>query len=381
MADGPKFCSLADVCGAAEARAKSGQPAAIGAFNINFYSQAVGVLKGLKNANAPAIIQASRGANEFQGGPDKIAAMLKLAMKNLGHDLPICLHLDHGTYEAAQDCTDKGFSSVMFDGSKYDFEENVSKTKEIVDYAHPRNVTVEGEYGKLEGVEEDVVHEKTTYADPKRVVEFFQGSNADALAVAYGTSHGANKGTNIDALKTEIVRESYDGMAAAGLTDNHFLVGHGSSTVPQEIVAEINQYGGGLTSAHGVPMEKIKEGIKFGLRKVNIDTDLRLSITATMRKYLSDNPSIGDKYPETLGKIARAFSGEIEMIAKGEVQDPKKVIDPRGYFGVFDIEILRVPATEETGLVEVMAVIEERLADHVAMLIEVFGSAGLAPEV
>ena len=124
MANQPKFVPITAVCGAAEKKAQSGTPAAIGAFNINFYSQAVGVLKGLKKANAPAIIQASRGANEFQGGPDKIADMLKLAMQNEGHSLPICLHLDHGTEEAAKDCADKGFSSVMIDASKYDFEEN-----------------------------------------------------------------------------------------------------------------------------------------------------------------------------------------------------------------------------------------------------------------
>ncbi len=381
MTDEPKFASLVDVCGAAEKRALSGTPAAIGAFNINFYSQAVGVLKGLKKANAPAIIQASKGACSFQGGADKISAMLKLAMANEGHDLPICLHLDHGSEEAAKDCTDKGFSSVMIDASKYDFEDNVAKTKEIVEYARPKGVTVEGEYGKLEGVEEDVVHEKTTYADPKRVVEFFKGCDCDALAIAYGTSHGPNKGSNTGAVKTEIVKESYDGMVAAGLNEKHYLVGHGSSTVPQDLVAEINQYGGAIKGAAGIPMEKIKEGIAFGLRKVNIDTDLRLSITATMRKYLQDNPGIEEKYPETLGKIAKAFSGEIEMIAKGEVQDPKGVIDPRGYFGVIDIETIRVPATEETGMGEVMTLIEDRIADHVAMLVEAFGIAGLAGEM
>jgi fructose-bisphosphate aldolase class II len=381
MADEPRFCPLTAVCGAAEARSKTGKPAAIGAFNINFYSQAVGVLKGLRKADAPAIIQASKGANQFQGGPDKIAAILKLAMKNLGHDLPICLHLDHGSEEAAKDCVDNGFSSVMIDASKYDFEENVARTKEIVEYAGKKGVTVEGEYGKLEGVEEDIVHEKTTYADSSRVPEFFQKAECDALAIAYGTSHGPNKGSNIDALKTEIVKESYEGMSKAGLTDNHFLVGHGSSTVPQDIVAEINEYGGAIKAAQGVPMEKIKEGISLGLRKMNIDTDLRLSITATMRKYLADNPGIEEKYPDTLGKIKKAFDGEIEMVAKGQVQDPKTVIDPRGYFGVIDIGVLRTPATEETGLVEVMALIEERIADHVAMLVGEFGSDGLAPEV
>ncbi|MFH1709141.1 MAG: class II fructose-bisphosphate aldolase [Planctomycetota bacterium] len=377
----PKFVNLSVVCGAAEKRSKAGKPAGIGAFNINFYSQAVGVLKGLKKANAPAIIQASKGANEFQGGPDKIAAMLKLAMQNTGHNLPICLHLDHGDEKQAQVCTDSGFSSVMIDASKLDFEDNCRVTKSIVTYARPKGVSVEGEYGKLEGVEEDVAHEKTTYADPSRVVEFFQKTDAEALAVAYGTAHGANKGKNIGAVKTEIVKASYDAMKKAGQTDKHFLVGHGSSTVPQDLVKEINSYGGALKDSAGVPMPKIKEGIAFGLRKVNIDTDLRLSITATMRKYLSSNPAMVQKYPETLGRIAKAFSGEIQMIAKGKVEDPKKVIDPRGYFGIIDIAVLRVAPTPESGLVEVMALIENRIADHVAMLVTEFGCAGLASEM
>jgi len=381
MADEPKFHSLAPICGAAETKAAEGTPAAIGAFNINFYSQAVGVLKGLQKADAPAIIQASKGANSFQGGPDKIAAMLKLAMKNLGHTLPICLHLDHGDEDQAKQCVDNGYSSVMIDASKLDFDDNVSKSKEIVDYAAERNVTVEGELGKLEGVEEDVVHEKTTYADPDEVVAFFQNSGVHALAIAYGTSHGPNKGSNIDAVKTSIVQDSYNAMKDAGLASDHFLVGHGSSTVPQDIVAEINQYGGNIQKAKGVPMEKIKEGIAFGLRKMNIDTDLRLGITATVRKYLKDNPGIGEKYPDTLGQIEKAFSGELEMTAKGKRVEPETVIDPRGYFGVIDIAVLREPATDESGLAELMALIEDRIADHVEMLVNEFGSAGLAGKV
>jgi len=381
MADEPTFHSLTPLCGASEARSVQGTPAAIGAFNINFYSQAVGVLKGLKRADAPAIIQASKGANSFQGGPDKIAGMLKLAMKNLGHDLPICLHLDHGDVEQAKNCVDNGYSSVMIDASKLEFNENVGTSKGIVDYASEKGVTVEGELGKLEGVEEDVVHEKTTYADPDEVVKFFKESGVNALAIAYGTSHGPNKGSNIDAVKTTIVKDSYNAMKEAGLVSDRFLVGHGSSTVPQDIVAEINEYGGNIQKAHGVPMEKIKEGIAFGLRKMNIDTDLRLGITATVRKYLKDNPGIGEKYPETLGRIEKAFSGEIEMTAKGKRVEPETVIDPRGYFGVLDIEILREPATEESGLAELMELIEERIAGHVEMLANEFGSAGLASKV
>ncbi len=170
-------------------------------------------------------------------------------------------------------------------------------------------------------------------------------------------------------------------MTKAGLTDDHFLVGHGSSTVPKELIDEINRYGGGIKNAHGVPMDKIKEAIGFGLRKMNIDTDLRLAITAVMRKYLQDSPGVADKYPDTLGRIKKAFSGEIEMVAKGKVQDPKGVIDPRGYFGVIDVAILRDPPTEESGLIEVMELVKERLASHVEMLLHKFGAVGLASKV
>ncbi len=376
-----KLYSLTPLCQAGEKSALEGKPAAIGAFNVNFYSQATGILKGLKKAGAPAIIQASRGANEFQGGADKIAAMVLRAMEELNHDLPVCLHLDHGTAEAAKQCIEGGFSSVMIDASDLELFENVRVIREIAELAHPKNISVEGEYGSLAGVEEDIEHKETTYANPLLVPFILQESGADALAIAYGTSHGPNKGQNISAVDISIVKRSYDGLKAYGMNLNKFLVGHGSSTVPKELIAEINQYGGEIKEAHGVPMSKIKEGIAAGLRKMNIDTDLRLGITAVFRKYLSGNPGIEDKFPETLGKIKKAFTGKIEMVAKGKVQDPKTVIDPRGYLGVIDIELLRTPPVPESGLEEVMALVEERIASHVAMLVEEFDSAGLAPKV
>jgi len=376
-----KLYSLVPLCGAAEESSLDGKPAAVGAFNVNFYSQATGILKGLERTDAPAIIQASRGANKFQGGPDKIADMVLSAIKELNHNLPVCLHLDHGTKEAAEQCIEGGFSSVMIDASDLELFENVKVTGEIAALAGPKGISVEGEYGSLAGVEEDIVHEQTTYAHPLLVPFILEESKADALAIAYGTSHGPNKGKNISAVDISIVRKSYAGLKCYGMNKNKFLVGHGSSTVPQELVAEINRYGGGLKEAYGVPMEKIKEGIAAGLRKMNIDTDLRLGITAVFRKYLQDNPGVEKKYPETLGRIKKAFDGEIEMVAKGKVQDPKTVIDPRGYLGVIDIELLRTPPSAESGLQEVMALVEERIASHVAMLVEEFGSAGLASSV
>lgn len=186
--------SMVPLLRAAEQSSLEGKSAAVGAFNVNFYTQALGILEGLRRADAPGIIQASKGANKFQGGPDKIATMVMNAMKASGHVLPVALHLDHGDEEKARECVDNGYSSVMIDASKFDLKDNIAATQNIVAFAHPKGVSVEGEYGKLEGVEEDVVHAKTTYADPFLVPHFFHESNADALAVAYGTAHGPNKG-------------------------------------------------------------------------------------------------------------------------------------------------------------------------------------------
>lgn len=360
--------SMVPLMRAAEQSSLNGRPAAIGAFNVNFYTQAEGILEGLKRADAPGIIQASRGANKFQGGPDKISAMVLAAMKETGHDLPVSLHLDHGDDEKGRECVDNGFSSVMIDASKFDLKENIAATKAILKYAHPKGVSVEGEFGKLEGVEEDVIHESTTYADPFLVPYFFNESKADALAVAYGTAHGPNKGKGTDKLAIHIVQSSYAGLKAYGLNENHFLVGHGSSTVPKELVDEINKYGGGIKDSAGIPMQKIQEAIAAGIRKVNIDTDLRLGITATFRKYFHDNPGVEKKSPNVLTPIKQALDSHPEFI------------DPRDYLKTIDIALLRVHP-RGGDLEPVMALIKERIAAHVEMLVRKFGSAGLAASV
>jgi len=362
-----KLTPIVPLLSVAEKSSQAGKPAAIGAFNVNFYTQAEGILEGLRRADAPGIVQASRGACKFQKGPDKIANMLKAGMANTKHALPVCLHLDHGDIPAAINCANSGFSSVMIDASKYDYVENMTTTRVIVEYAHSVGVTVEGEFGKLQGVEEDVVHESTTYADPTLVPNFFTMSGADALAVAYGTSHGPNKGSDISKLAVHIVKQSYGGMVANGLQNDHFLVGHGSSTVPQELIAEINSLGGEIKNAHGVPMEKILEAIASGIRKVNIDTDLRLGITATFRKYFTDNPGVEAK-SEVLTKIKKALN------------ENKAVVDPRDYLADVPKELLR-EAPDGTELEEVMVLVKERIAAHVEFLVHKFGSAGLAGQV
>jgi len=368
MGNNDSFYSLVPLLRAAEVSSLEGHPAAIGAFNVNFYTQATGILEGLRRTEAPGIIQASRGANKFQGGPDKIAYMVRKAMEASGHSLPVALHLDHGDEETARACVDQGYSSVMIDLSKLNYEDNIAKTREIVKYAHRKGVSVEGEYGKLEGVEEDIVHKMTTYADPYLVPNFFAKSGVDALAIAYGTSHGPNKGAGLEKLAIYIVDESYRGIAAYRRNLKNFLVGHGSSTVPAELVGEINSYGGSIKDARGIPMDKILEAIRAGIRKINIDTDLRLGITATFRKYFHDNPGVEETSKDILLPIKKALD-----------ENPG-VIDPREYLGVIDRSILREDP-KGTDLEEVMALVHERIASHVAMLVEKFGSAGLAPRV
>jgi len=365
-----ELLSMVPILRAAEQSALKGSPAAIGAFNVNFYSQALGILEGLRRADAPGIIQASRGANKFQGGPDKIQAMLLQAMKDANHTLPVSLHLDHGNEEQAPICADSGFSSVMIDASHLDLNDNIALTRKIVRYSHPKGISVEGEFGKLAGVEEDVIHESTTYADPFLVPYFFNESGADALAVAYGTSHGPNKGSKggLENLAVYIVERSYQGMVAFGQNENHFLVSHGSSTVPQDIVAEINARGGNVQGAAGIPMEKLHEAIRAGIRKINIDTDLRLGITATFRKYFNENPGIEKTSADVLEPIKKALDEQLDAI------------DPRAYLKAIDIELLRTNP-KGTPLEEVMALVQERIAAHVEKLVHEFGSAGLGSQV
>ncbi len=363
-----QFFSMVPLLKSAEISSQEGNAAAIGAFNVNFYSQAEGILEGLRRADAPGIIQASRGANQFQGGPDKIAGMVKKAMENTNHLLPVALHLDHGDDAKAHECVDNGYSSVMIDASKLDLEENIAATRVIVQYAHPKGISVEGEYGKLAGVEEDIIHKKTTYADPFLVPYFFNETGTDALAVAYGTSHGPNKGKGLENLAISIVEQSYRGMKAYGQNNDHFIVGHGSSTVPGEIVDEINRYGGGIKNAAGIPMKKIQEAIKSGIRKLNIDTDLRLGITATFRKYFYDHPGI------------EANSFDVLKPIKKVLDENPAVIDPRDYLKVINVELLRDDPSG-TDLEEIMLLVRERIAVHVEMLVHQFGCAGLEGKV
>jgi len=375
---------------AAEQRSWDGHASAIGAFNVNFYAQAEGILDGLKETVSPGIVQASKGANKFQGGPDKIQYMLLKAMRaagaGCGHLPPIALHLDHGNTESAVDCIKKGYSSVMIDASDLPEEENIIASREIVKIAHPKGVSVEAEYGLLAGVEEDIEHQKGVYANPKRVPIIISQSGVDALAIAYGTSHGANKGKT-DALNLSVISDSYKRLVANGMNFDHFLVSHGSSTVPEEFVDRINRYGGDLTGTSGVPEYMIVRAIANGMRKVNIDTDLRLAMTGRVRELLyEERPNLAEA-SELVGVIKDVFDGKIKAKdKKGNPVPPGEITDPRSWLQpIMDSnpDALRedYKKTNDEAFIEMMWAVSRTVSNHVAGLTKVFGSVGLAEKV
>ena len=258
---------------------------AVGAFNVNNMEIVQGIVDAAKEEESPLILQVSAGARKYA----KHAYLLHLVQAALEDtDLPIALHLDHGAdFEICKACVDGGFTSVMIDGSKYPFEENIELTKRVVDYAHSKGVVVEAELGKLAGVEDAVkVNTKdATYTDPDQAVEFVERTGVDSLAIAIGTSHGAYKfkgKPELDFARLEKI---------SNLLPNFPLVLHGASTVIPAFVEECNRYGGKLDGAQGVPEDMLLKAGKYGVCKINIDTDLRLAMTASIRKYLAEHRS------------------------------------------------------------------------------------------
>ena len=270
---------------------------AVGAFNVNNMEIIQGIVDAAKAEQSPLILQVSAGARKYA----KHIYLMKLveaAVEDTG--LPICLHLDHGEdFEICKACVDGGFTSVMIDGSKHSFEENIELTKRVVDYAHNKGVVVEAELGKLAGVEDavKVSAKDATYTDPDQAVEFVERTGVDSLAIAIGTSHGAYKfkgKPELDFARLEKI---------SNLLPNFPLVLHGASTVLPEFVSLCNEYGGKIDGAQGVPEDMLLQAGKFGVCKINIDTDLRLAMTASIRKYLANNP--GDFDPRQYLKPAR----------------------------------------------------------------------------
>lgn len=257
---------------------------AIGAFNVNNMEIIQGIVEAGQQENSPLILQVSAGARKY-AKPAYLVKLVEAAIEDTGCD--VALHLDHGEdFEICKKCVDDGFTSVMIDGSKHDFEENIRITKEVVDYAHAHGVVVEAELGKLAGIEDDVnVDSKdATFTDPAQAKEFVERTGVDSLAVAIGTSHGAYKFKGEPRLDFERLKDIHEAIPDTP------LVLHGASTVIKEFVDKCNEYGGEIPGAQGVPEDMITTAAKYGVCKVNIDTDLRLAMTAEVRKYLAENP-------------------------------------------------------------------------------------------
>lgn len=257
---------------------------AIGAFNVNNMEIIQGITEAAKKQNAPLILQVSAGARKY-ANHTYLVKLVEAAL--IETDLPICLHLDHGdTFELCKSCIDGGFTSVMIDGSHLSFEENIALTKQVVDYAHPRNVTVEGELGRLAGVEDDVNvnAEDASYTRPEEVEEFVKRTGVDSLAIAIGTSHGAFKFKGEAKLRFDILEE------VSRRLPGFPIVLHGASSVVPEYVELINKHGGALEGAKGVPEEMLRKAASMAVCKINIDSDLRLAMTAKIREALDEDP-------------------------------------------------------------------------------------------
>ena len=262
---------------------------AIGAFNVNNMEIVQAIMDAAAEEHAPVIMQASSSAIKYA----RINYLMKMikAAEEEHPEIPFAIHLDHGPdFETCKMCIDAGFTSVMFDGSKYDFEENVRLTKEVVDYAHAHGVVVEAELGKLAGIEDDVnvSADDAMYTDPAQAEEFVRRTGCDSLAIAIGTSHGAYKFKGEAKLRFDILKKIKEKIP------NTPIVLHGASTVIPELVAQCNEYGADIPGAKGVPDEILHEASISGVSKINVDTDLRLAMTAAIRKVFVEEPSAFD---------------------------------------------------------------------------------------
>ena len=258
---------------------------AIGAFNVNNMEIVQGITEAARKQNAPLILQVSAGARKY-ANHTYLMKLVEAAI--IETDLPIVLHLDHGdSFELCKACIDGGFTSVMMDGSHLSFEENITLTKMVVDYAHPRNVSVEGELGRLAGVEDDVnvSDDDAKYTHPGEVEEFVRRTGVDSLAIAIGTSHGAFKFKGEVKLRFDILEE------ISQILPGFPIVLHGASSVVPEYVELINKYGGSISGAKGVPEDMLRKAAFMAVCKINIDSDLRLAMTAKIREAMALGPA------------------------------------------------------------------------------------------
>ena len=272
---------------------------AIPAYNFNNMEQMQAILQACVETKSPVILQVSSGARNYANSTllRNMARGAVEYVKELGCEIPVVLHLDHGdTFELCKDCIDNGFSSVMIDGSHHSYEENIALTKKVVEYAHAHGVSVEGELGVLAGIEDEVSSEHHTYTEPEEVIDFVSRTGVDSLAISIGTSHGANKFTPEQCtrdkngvlvpppLRFDILEEIERKIPGFP------IVLHGSSSVPQEYVETINKYGGALKDSIGIPEEQLRRAAKSAVCKINIDSDGRLAMTASIRKVLATKP-------------------------------------------------------------------------------------------
>ncbi|TCL57129.1 fructose-bisphosphate aldolase [Hydrogenispora ethanolica] len=295
---------------------KEGKPFAIGAYNVNNMEQMQGIMKAARETQSPVIVQVSRGALKY--AEDKYLRNIVMAGVELNPDIPVALHLDHGNnMESVKRAIDLGFTSVMIDGSLMedsktpsDFAYNVKITSEVVKYAHDRGVSVEGEIGTLGGIEDGVGSGQTHLTKPEEAAEFVEKTGVDSLAISIGTSHGAYKFKGEAKIAYDVIE------SCRKLLPNVYLVSHGSSSVPKELIDIINQYGGKMEHAAGMPLEALQKAIQAGINKINVDTDIRLAATAATRKYLADNPSKFDQR-DYAGAAREAVAQEIMVRMKG----------------------------------------------------------------
>ena len=348
-----------------------------GAFNVNAVAQAKAAIEVHEMFRSAAILQGADLANGFMGGrTDFQNATLedkKIGAKNIADavkkyaensPIPVVLHLDHGkNFDSCKAAIEGGYTSVMIDGSSLPFDENVELTREVVKYAHERGVSVEGELGVLAGVEDHVFSATSTYTNPLKAVEFFKKTGVDALAISYGTMHGASKGKNVK-LRKEIAIAIKECMMHEGIFG--VLVSHGSSTVPRYIVDEINALGGNIQNAYGISIEELKAAIPCGIGKINVDTDIRLAVTRNMKELfardvaLRNSASVGAVY-ELLEKNKSAFDPRVFITP---------IMDTVMYGNVPNDDVARICKCIEDGVKEV-----------VGTLIVKFGSFGKAPKV
>jgi len=348
-----------------------------GAFNVNTIEQVNAAIQIHEALRAPLFLQGAQLGNAFIGGKanfkdgnlDDIKKGAELLGKYVAKkaetaNIPIALHLDHGlTFDVAKVCVDSGYTSVMIDGSAHEYEDNVELTKKVVDYAHKYNVTVEGELGTIAGVEDHVFAKNSSYTDPLQALDFVHKTGVDSLAISYGTKHGANKGSDIK-LRMQIVVAIKELLLSENNGVN--LVSHGSSTIPEYIVNEINNLGGNVNGTGGIPIDQLKQAIKSGINKINIDSDIRLATTRNFRE-------LGKLHPELLTNAST--KGIYDLLAANEAD-----IDPRTFMApVMDLVTTNNAETPE--LQQINRAVNLGTQEIMGQLIVNFGMLGMAPKV